>query len=264
MSPSPRAGSRRVFSLRRGFGRLRGFSWPRAFPRPRRPHPRLRTAGACVLLLVLLTGIRALIVGPSDITDPIAYSGKAPEPVDAERFTAEVRGVGFARALTEATDGEVGEATAEEPVPLPAGNVWLLVEVTLTAATRTVNVQEPILLESGSGPSYAASGELTPLLSGGGGFGSEELQPGIPVSGVIAFDLPVEHITDPRLRIRAGLPWMDRLTGLAVIDLGMTADEAAKGARTATATAVVPEAREGTGPGVQVRSAETTAGVGDG
>ncbi|GAB3444276.1 hypothetical protein GCM10027570_13540 [Streptomonospora sediminis] len=260
MSPSPRAGSRRGFPLRRGFGRLRGL----ARLLPRRPHSRLRTAGVCVLLLVLLTGIRALIVGPSDITDPIAYSGKAPEPVDAERFTAEVRGVGFARALTEAPDDEDGEAEEEgEPVPLPAGNVWLLVEVRLTAATRTVNVQAPILLESGSGPSYAASGELTPLLSGGGGFSSEELHPGIPVSGVIAFDVPVEHITDPRLRIRAGLPRMDRLTGLAVIDLGMTADEVAKGARNATATAVVPETREGTGPGVQVRPAEATAGAGD-
>ncbi|MBB5431063.1 hypothetical protein [Nocardiopsis composta] len=202
----------------------------------------MAAAAAALALLVLLALVRSAFLDRDDLLAPVTRSGSAAGPVDADRFTVEVHDVAFARALDPRPDDP-------EVRVLRTDQVWVIVTASLTAARERLRVGDPVLLECGDGRSYAASTEFGETLAATG-MSAVELSPGIPVTGVLAFEVPADRITDPALRLAAGrLQDETRLSAEALVDLGLEADEVERGVAGAVETMPVPEIRKGQGPG---------------
>ncbi|RCV48883.1 DUF4352 domain-containing protein [Marinitenerispora sediminis] len=182
--------------------------------------PLLRRAATALASLLLLGGIvaaHAMRPAFEDATAPIGHRGSAHEPVDARRFTIEVEKVEFAHAVSDGDALGAGPRLTADP-----GNraIWVVVWATMTATDASLTVPDPVLLETGSGYSYAASDRLSNALNA---FGTR-LDPGIPRHGAFAFEVPRERLTDPTLTVSAREGLDDRLSASAEVGLGLDAD----------------------------------------
>ncbi|GAA4715135.1 DUF4352 domain-containing protein [Phytohabitans rumicis] len=131
---------------------------------------------------------------------PYISAGQVGDSVSARSFEAkvlEVRGakvVGF-RGTGHDTDG-----------------VWILVQVRITATTEDTLLNYAALVDD-KDRVYRATGRFDQPFTAG-----RTLQPGIPVEGEIAFEVPRDVATS--LRIRLAAPLIDqRMDGMAEIEL---------------------------------------------
>lgn len=179
--------------------------------------PQLLLTAALSLLLIALIGVtRSLLIANEEEVAPISHSGDLGETVDARQFTITVQEVELARGIT-ATDS-FGEPSGQDLTAADT-DIWVIVHVTITAASEQLTVRNP-LLEVADGYSYAASTHVQSTMDG------EVVEAGIPRSGALVFEIPTERLAEPALRVGAG--GIDqRLSAEAVIDLGLGENELA-------------------------------------
>ncbi|MFD0773549.1 hypothetical protein ACFQZ2_06365 [Streptomonospora algeriensis] len=166
---------------------------------------------ATLTLLTLIVVAQSLVPEDTLATEPVSYSGEIGEPVDARRFTITAGKVELARTV--ADEGGLGSSG-----PIRAHGVWVVATVEITAATAPLLALDAELV-MGDGYVYSASGWLSNGLTGGL---SATFAPGIPVTGMLAFEVPKDRVTDPILQVNARESIDDRLSARADIDLGLS------------------------------------------
>ncbi|QBI51933.1 DUF4352 domain-containing protein [Streptomonospora litoralis] len=179
--------------------------------------PFVRRAAAVFATLTLLSLIvmaQSLVPDDTLATEPIAYSGEIGEPVDAERFTVRVERVRIAEtAVDEDGLGSSG--------PIEAKGVWLVATAEITSATAPL-LHIDAALVMGDGYVYSANRWLSNDMAGGTG---TTLDPGIPVTGALAFEVPKKRLKDPTLQVSARQSIDGRLSARADVDLGLSGSE---------------------------------------
>nr|WP_255430285.1 DUF4352 domain-containing protein [Streptomonospora sp. PA3] len=136
------------------------------------------------------------------------------EPVDARQFTITAEKVRVAEAVSD----EDGLGTSG---PIEANGVWVVATVEITA-TRAPLLNTDAELVMSDGYVYSTTGWLSNGLAGG--FGAT-LDPGIPVTGMLVFEVPEDRLKDPTLQVNARESLDDRLSARADIDLGLSGAE---------------------------------------
>jgi len=135
---------------------------------------------------------------------PYIVAGQVGDSVSARSFEARLVSVRGARLLGIRSKG------------YETGGVWILVRVRLTATTESTAIGYAALIDD-QGREFLQSNRFTQLLAAGG----RTLQPGIPVEGEIAFEVPRDVATSLRLRVAS--PILDlRMDGMAEIALPKT------------------------------------------
>ncbi|MEN3309507.1 MAG: hypothetical protein V7603_5709 [Micromonosporaceae bacterium] len=159
-----------------------------------RSHRRVTPAGR-LATAVLAAGLvlAALVVGgaiTSQVPDTdrreqsFIRSGGVGSPVDARTFDATVLGV---RGGTKINGGGQAHDTS---------GIWVLARIRLVARAEPTRVGYAVLVDDRARV-YRATGRITQLLATGGRI----LEPGIPVVGEIAFEVPLDAVTRLRLRL---------------------------------------------------------------
>jgi hypothetical protein len=132
---------------------------------------------------------------------PYMAVGQVGESVSARSFEVKLVSVRGARLLGVRSKG------------YETGGVWILVRVRVTATTEDTSVGYAALIDERD-REFLASDRFTQLFAGG----SRTFQPGIPVEGEIAFEVPRDVATSLRLRLAS--PSIDqRMDGMAEIAL---------------------------------------------
>ncbi|MFC0526897.1 hypothetical protein [Phytohabitans kaempferiae] len=132
---------------------------------------------------------------------PYIAAGQINEPVSARTFEARLVGVRGAKLLN------VRSKRYE------TGGVWIVVRVRVTATTEDTVIGYSALIDDKE-REFLVSNRFTQLFAGG----SRTFQPGIPVEGDIAFEVPRDVATS--LRLRLATPIVDqRMEGMAEIKL---------------------------------------------
>ncbi|MDA8370149.1 MAG: hypothetical protein M0026_09790 [Nocardiopsaceae bacterium] len=176
---------------------------------------RALTAVLSLVLLALIMGAHSLILSDSDQTEPIASSGDIGSTIDADRYTIKVEKVQITQSIADGDDSGIQASFETE-------EIWVIVWATVTSTSDTLrNVQAD--LDTGDGYTYSMS--KLPLNAFGGT--GAVFDPGIPVYGAVAFEVPKERLTDPTFRIRLGKGGQDRLSAQANVDLGLYGAELA-------------------------------------
>ncbi|MDT0303977.1 DUF4352 domain-containing protein [Streptomonospora wellingtoniae] len=169
---------------------------------------------ATLTLLALIVAAQSLVPDETLATEPIAYSGDIGEPVDADQFSVTVQKVRFAETVAD-KDGFGSSG------PIEAHGVWLVATVRITSASAPlINVDAELVMDDGY--VYSANGWLSNSLSGGL---STTLEAGIPVTGMLVFEVPEDRISAPVLQVNARESVDDRLSARADIDLGLSGAE---------------------------------------
>jgi hypothetical protein len=172
---------------------------------------------ALFLAIAVAIGLVQRAIPDADrIYRPITTAGAVKEDVGTVTYTVRVDTVRTARIIQ--VDRSFGE-----PAKHTTGGVWVVLGVRATATKEQVGLGE-VVLRSPAGKTYATSDRLL-------GLESEALQPGLPRSGVLCFELPPAEaagatlmITKPRY---SGLARLNGALGPGVeIDLGLTEDMA--------------------------------------
>jgi hypothetical protein len=160
-----------------------------------------RRAGATVLIVATLA-IGAAITShtPNDDTQqrPFVRTGNVGSVVNARTFDVKVLGVRGA-AVISADDG-----------PHDTSGIWIIVRVRLTAIGNPLSLGYAALLD-GQGRTYRATGRIDQSLLDG-----RELEPGIPVTAEIAFEVPTSVASDLSLQL-ASAPDDLRMDAMAQI-----------------------------------------------
>lgn len=135
-------------------------------------------------------------------------------------------------AVGEPAELRYATVTAAEPagskvadvngVLMESPGVWLAVEVDVVVRDRTSALAHAVVVAQ-DGRQFEVSGARASFLTGA-------MPPGIPVSVDVLVELPVEAAAGASLQL--GLNPDDRYDSLAVIDLGITPEEAAQWAET--------------------------------
>ncbi|GAA4919157.1 hypothetical protein [Streptomonospora salina] len=159
--------------------------------------------------VALIVVAQALVPDDTLATEPVAHSGELGEPVDARRFTATAEKVEFAETVAE--EGGLGSSG-----PIEAHGVWVVATVEITAATAPLNSVDAELV-MGDGYVYSASTWVSNGLNGGGSTPA----PGIPLTGMLVFEVPEKRVDDPALHVSARESVDDRLSARADIHLGL-------------------------------------------
>ncbi|MDQ7905357.1 hypothetical protein RB614_12560 [Phytohabitans sp. ZYX-F-186] len=132
---------------------------------------------------------------------PYIAVGEVGESVSARSFEAQLVSVRGARLLGVSSKG------------YETGGVWILVRVRVTAFTEKTTVGYAALIDDRD-REFLVSNRFTQLFADG----ARSFQPGIPVEGEIAFEVPRDVATSMRLRLAA--PVIDqRMDGMAEIEL---------------------------------------------
>ncbi|GAA1780829.1 MULTISPECIES: DUF4352 domain-containing protein [Streptomonospora] len=169
---------------------------------------------ATLTLLALIVAAQSLVPDETLATEPIASSGDIGEPVDAGQFSITVQEVRFAETVAD----KDGFGTSG---PIEANGVWLVAGVRITSASAPLtNVDAELVMDDGY--VYSANGWLSNGLSGGLG---TTLEAGIPVAGMLVFEVPEDRISAPVLQVNARESIDDRLSARADIDLGLSGTE---------------------------------------
>ncbi|MGN9913214.1 hypothetical protein ACTMTJ_37305 [Phytohabitans sp. LJ34] len=132
---------------------------------------------------------------------PYIEVGQVGDPVSARSFEAKLISVRGARLLGVRSKG------------YETGGVWILVRVRVTATTEDTVIGYAALIDDRD-REFLASGRFTQLFADS----ARTLQPGIPVEGEIAFEVPRDVATSMRLRL-ASRPFDQRMDGMAEITL---------------------------------------------
>jgi hypothetical protein len=147
--------------------------------------------GIAVVLVTLLVGQALLRTAPSTDDDTAAFlvEGRSFRPVVVGGLAVTVLGIRGA-ATVRRPDGQV----------LDTGGVWVIVKLELTATERTTAVHY-LALADRDGNTYRVSQRWHQAVTEG----VPELQPGLPVDGEVAFEVPRAAAT--QLSLRAGEHW---------------------------------------------------------
>jgi Domain of unknown function (DUF4352) len=168
----------------------------------------LRVGSAVLIVVTLAIGAAFTSRQPSTETRerPFTIVGNIGKPVNARTFDLTVLGVRGAAVIT------------DENGPHDTSGVWIIVRVRLTARNAPTAVNYAVLADA-EGRTYRATERIDqPLLS------LRTLEPGIPVDGELAFEVPVS-VAD-NLSIRMAKQETDlRMDALAQIHLPITSAE---------------------------------------
>lgn len=191
-------------AARRGTGRP-----VNQLPVARRPMTR-QAAAAVLLVAALATGRAVQQLMPADETSarPFERHGVVEEPLELRWGTLEIGEVEGSTRIT--SNGAVRITTG----------VYIVVPITFTAAGEP---QRPsyVAVRDSHGRTFGAISDRNPYNLGGAA------QPGIPRQTLAAVELPADAV--PGAQLVVGLesnPEDHRRDDLAVIDLGLTADDA--------------------------------------
>jgi hypothetical protein len=155
---------------------------------------RIRTRfGAGVLILAALAVGTVIQSGTPD-TDtterPFSRAGAVGKPVDAKTFDATVLSVRGGTKIKR--DGGLSSRRREHET----GGVWVLVRVRLVAREEAILVGWAAVVD-GRGRTYHLTNRIDQPLVGSG----RMLQPGIPVTGEVAFEVPRDAATNLTIQI---------------------------------------------------------------
>jgi hypothetical protein len=169
---------------------------------------RLRLVGGIAAVLVtLLVGQALLRTAPSADDDNAVFlvGGRSFRPVVVGGLGVTVLGVRGA-ALVRRPDGRV----------LDTGGVWVIVNLEITATEQTTAVRY-LALADRDGNTYRVSQRWHQAITEG----VPDLQPGLPVDGEVAFEVPRDMAT--QLSLRAGEHWSvaGGLRSRAVTDIAL-------------------------------------------
>ena len=147
--------------------------------------------GVAAVLATLLVGQALLRTAPSagDDTAVFLVGGRSFRPVVVGGLAVTVLGIRGA-ATVRRPDGEV----------LDTGGVWVIVKLELTATGQTTAVRYLALADRG-GNTYRVSRRWQQAIAEG----QPDLQPGLPIDGEVAFEVPRDVAT--QLSLRAGEHW---------------------------------------------------------
>ncbi len=145
-----------------------------------------RILGAIVLVLATLAIGQLIAAHTPDATAqerPFVRTGAIGSVIDARTFDVKVLGVRGGALLTDGTS------------TYDTSGVWVIVDVQLTALGNPAMLGYAALLD-GDARTYRATERFDqPLLTG------RELQPGLPVTGEIAFEVPVSVTGDLTIQL---------------------------------------------------------------
>jgi hypothetical protein len=144
----------------------------------------LLAAGLVVAALLVGGAINAHVPDADRREQPFIHTGRMNTPVDGRTFDATVLGV---RGGTKLAGGGTAHDTS---------GIWVLTRVRLVARHDPASVGFAALVDNHNRV-YWATGRITQYLAAGG----RTLEPGIPVVGEIAFEVPVAAATHLRLRL---------------------------------------------------------------
>jgi hypothetical protein len=134
---------------------------------------------AATVLLVTALAVGSFVAARSPETDtdsrerPFVRTGSVGQPVSARTFDATVLGVRGAATL-------VQRGTKHD-----TSGVWVIVRIRLVAREKPISVGYAAVRDS-AGRTFRASGRIDQPM----GDGSRTLQPGIPIEGEVAFEVP--------------------------------------------------------------------------
>ncbi|GIH13809.1 hypothetical protein Raf01_19810 [Rugosimonospora africana] len=195
--------------------------------------PIVRRLGAAAAVIVALA-VGEVITDHVPDTDtqqkPFIHTGSIGKPVDVRTFDASVLSVRGA-AVIEDPDPNIAASPTHD-----TSGVWVLVRIRLVAANEPVAVTYAAVQDA-EGRTYLASTRFhQPFVDGG-----RMLQPGVPVAGEVAFEVPVAVV--PQLSIRLASPGLFddfRMDAMADIPLGISTGTAQQWKATTTAATVAP------------------------
>ena len=147
----------------------------------------LRRVGGVVLIVVTFLAGQALLrtsPGENERAAPFFVPGHAFQPTTVDGLLVTVQGLRGAAKLH----------PAEGPA-LTAKGVWVLVRLELMATSHTTTAAY-LALADRHGHTYRPSTRLAQGLTEG----SPKLQPGLPVNGEVAYEVPREFLTELSLR----------------------------------------------------------------
>ena len=147
--------------------------------------------GIAAVLVTLLVGQALLRTAPSADDDNATFlvGGRSFRPVVVGGLAVTVLGIRGA-SLVRRPDGQI----------LDTGGVWVIVDVELTATQQTTAVRY-LALADRDGNTYRVSQRWHQAITEG----VPDLQPGLPVDGEVAFEVPRDAAT--QLSLRAGEHW---------------------------------------------------------
>jgi len=147
--------------------------------------------GIAAVLVTLLLGQALLRTAPSADDDSATFlvGGRSFRPVVVGGLAVTVLGIRGA-SLVRRPDGRI----------LDTGGVWVIVDVELTATQQTTAVRY-LALADRDGNTYRVSQRWHQAITEG----VPDLQPGLPVDGEVAFEVPRDAAT--QLSLRAGEHW---------------------------------------------------------
>jgi hypothetical protein len=161
---------------------------------PRGLRQRIRGRFGAGLLIVAALALGSVIqAGTPDVGTaerPFSRTGAVGRPVDAVTFDATVLGVRGAAKIRQ--DRSLGGARREHDT----GGVWIIVKIRLVARDQPIQVGWGGL-KDGGGRTFDRTGRIDQPLVGGG----RSLQPGIPVTGEVVFEVPRDAATDLTLQL---------------------------------------------------------------
>jgi hypothetical protein len=138
---------------------------------------------------------------------PFVRTGNVGSVVNVRTFDATVLGVRGAALISDANGAH------------DTSGIWIIVRVRLTAIGNPLSLGYAALLD-GQGRTYRATGRIDqPLLI------SRELEPGIPVTTELAFEVPTSVASDLSLQLATGLDDDLRMDALTRIRLPIDSAE---------------------------------------
>jgi hypothetical protein len=163
--------------------------------------------GVAVVLATLLLGQVVLRTVPtaSDVTAPFLVSGRLFRPVVVGGIVVTVQGIRGAAAVVR-PDGR----------PIDTTGVWVILDLELVALEHTTTVRY-LALADRDGHTYRASQRFQQGIAEG----RPALQPGLPVDGEVAFEVPRAAATQLSLRAAENFDQTYGPTSRAVSDIAI-------------------------------------------
>jgi hypothetical protein len=190
-----------------------------------RPGGRLgHRLGVAVLLVIALAAGALLSRYTPDVDSaqrPFVRTGHIGQTVTLPEFTVRVRSVRGAAVVSQSGANH------------DTGGVWILVTVRLAALHEPVSVGY-VVLRDARGRTYRASGRISQILIGW------RLQPGVPVAGEVAFEVPVAVAGN--LAVQVAKPPSDDLRMDAIAEVPLSISDSQARAWKADSTPATPAA----------------------
>jgi hypothetical protein len=181
----------------------------------RRSVMRLVTLPLSLLLIVLAVAAGGLLItylpGSVEMTRPFVQSGRIGETVDGVSFTVVVLGVRGAQKVQDGDDNEVD-----------TNGVFVLVEVKVLAKTEGVIVGHLTVVDR-SGRTFSQPDRIEQRIGPGYRF-----EPGIPIEGDIAFEVPQDALPGLVLHVSGQAFVEANYEAVAEVDLGIDGATATK------------------------------------